>query len=96
MRELEARKVRLQSTIQDLESDVMAKPTSPSKVNWKDSKALRENLRATVKRITVDAAKKSFCAEFLDGRTYTLAVEKGMATITTPEADTERRIQLGR
>jgi DNA invertase Pin-like site-specific DNA recombinase len=94
MRKLEAEKVRLQDAIRDLESEVLAKPADPSKVNWKDSTALRENLRATVKRITVDAAKKSFCAEFLDGRTYTLAVEKGIATITTPEADTERRIEL--
>jgi DNA invertase Pin-like site-specific DNA recombinase len=95
LRELEAKRVKLQSSITDLESEVLAKPTSPSKVNWKDSAALRENLRATVKRITVDAAKKSFRAEFLDGRTYSLTVDKGFATITTPETNAERRIQLG-
>lgn len=92
MRKLEAESVKLKSTIQELESEVLAKPTSPSKVNWKDSAALRENLRATVKRITVDAAKKSFKAEFLDGRAYTLAVEKGMANITCPDGFDQRAI----
>jgi DNA invertase Pin-like site-specific DNA recombinase len=92
MRELEAQRGKLQTSITDLESEVLAKPTSPSKVNWKDSAALRENLRATVKRITVDAAKKSFKAEFLDGRTYTLAVEKGMANITCPDGFDQRAI----
>jgi DNA invertase Pin-like site-specific DNA recombinase len=92
LRELEAKKVRLQSDIQDLEAEALAKPADPGKVNWKDRAALRENLRATVKRITVDAAKKSFHAEFLDGRAYTLAVEKGIATIITPEHDIERAV----
>ncbi len=93
LRELEALKLGQESAVKDLESDVLAKPADLAKVNWKDTKALRENLRATVKRITVDAAKKSFHAEFLDGRFYTLAVNKnGMATITTSDSDAARVI----
>jgi len=93
LHELEAQRLRQESTIKDLESEVLAKPADLSKVNWKDTKALRENLRATVKRITVDAGKKAFHAEFLDGRFYTLEVGKNdMATITTSDGDARRVI----
>jgi DNA invertase Pin-like site-specific DNA recombinase len=93
--ELEALKKQKESTIEELESEALAKPADIAKVNWKDTKALRENLRATVKHITVDAGKKSFHAEFLDGRFYTLKVsEKNIATITTSDSDTARVVNF--
>jgi len=75
LRELEAKKTAQKSAVEDLESELLAKPADVAKVNWEDPVAFRENLRATVKRITVDAATKSFDAEFLDGREFTLKVD---------------------
>lgn len=93
LRELETRKVEQENVVKDLESDLLAKPTDLSKIDWKDTKALRENLRATVKRITVDSKKKWFRSEFLDSRFYELAVGKnGMATITTSDSAAARAI----
>jgi DNA invertase Pin-like site-specific DNA recombinase len=94
MREQEAKKVTLQDRIRDLETEALAKPADLAKVDWKDSKTLRENLLRTVKRITVDLVKKSFTAEFLDGRTYGLSVASEFATITSPDSDLARKIHL--
>jgi DNA invertase Pin-like site-specific DNA recombinase len=85
LREMEQRKLALQRQINDLENTRAAKPTDVSKVNWKDSAALRENLRATVKRITVDAGARSFHAEFLDGRVYTFKQEDEEVVIESPD-----------
>lgn len=79
---LEADKAALQSKIADLESATIAAPKQVSKVDWQDSAALRENLRATVKRITVDNSAKSFKAEFFDGRTYTFKQDDDKVTIS--------------
>jgi hypothetical protein len=87
LRELEAKKLELEKSINDFESETLAKPADVSKVDWKDRAALRENLRATVKRISVDAAKKSFRAQFLDGREYAFSVEGKQATIQLPDGE---------
>jgi DNA invertase Pin-like site-specific DNA recombinase len=73
--ELEAKKLRLESKVKDLESEVLAKPADVSKVDWENAEAFRDNLRATVRRITVDAAAKSFHAQFLDGHEYSSKVD---------------------
>jgi len=97
LREMEALKLAQENSLRDLESEELSKPTDLAKVNWNDEKALRENLRATVKRIEVDAGRKSFHAEFLDGRYYTLEVGKNqMATITTSDGDVKRVIHASR
>jgi DNA invertase Pin-like site-specific DNA recombinase/cell division protein FtsB len=85
LRETEQRQKELQARIHDLENEAAAKPTDMGKVNWRDSGRLRENLRATVKRITVDAAAKSFHAEFLDGRIYDFETDGETVTIKTPD-----------
>lgn len=81
LREVELSKAGLQTKIRDLESSKLAKPSDVSKINWTDRDALRDNLRATVKRITVNSLKKSFQAEFLDGRKYSFEVKDGQAVI---------------
>lgn len=86
LRELELEKAAVERQIVDLENESAAKPASPSTVNWKDHDALRENLRATVKRITVDAKGRSFEAQFLDGRSYSFKRDGSGVTITTPDA----------
>ena len=85
LRDMEATKGKLERRIQDLESESTAHHVSPSKVDWTDTAALRDNLRATVKRIDVDAKARSFVARFFDGRAYTLTVANGIATITVPD-----------
>jgi hypothetical protein len=87
LREAETRKAELQTAIAELESKAASKPMQVSKVNWRDNAALRDNLRATVKRITIDAKARSFKAEFLDGRTYSFKQDGDNVTICTPDAD---------
>lgn len=85
LRELEAKKERLKSRVADLEAAYSAKPTPASEVDWRDDVKFRDNLRATVKRITVDAQSRSFDAEFLDGRKYSLARSGDTVVVTTPD-----------
>jgi DNA invertase Pin-like site-specific DNA recombinase len=89
LREMEIKKLELAARVKELENEVQAKPADPAKINWKDRAALKENLRATVRRITVDPAVKSFQATFLDGREYALKVKDGTATVTMPSGEAE-------
>ncbi|HOX58962.1 MAG TPA: recombinase family protein [Candidatus Paceibacterota bacterium] len=86
LRELEDKKRELQRRIADLENEVAAKPTDVARIDWKDTEALRDNLRATVKRITMDAKARWFKAEFLDGRVYEFQEQGDKVRITTPDA----------
>lgn len=86
LRELEAEKTRLQSNIDSFQIETSAKPIEVSKVDWQDSAALRENLRATVKRIGVDAQKRSFICEFFDGRICDFKTNGDRVTITNRKA----------
>jgi hypothetical protein len=85
LREVELKKIELQHQVAELENEAAAKPMDSAKVNWKDSNALRDNLRATVKRITVDAKARAFKAEFLDGRVYEFKRDGETVTINTPD-----------
>lgn len=85
LREAEATKAELKKRIAELESETIAKPADVSKVDWTDHDALRENLRATVKRITIDAKAKYFKAEFFDGRVYEYQQIGDRVKISTPE-----------
>jgi hypothetical protein len=89
LRDVEQRKGELESRIRELENEAESKPVDVSKIDWRDSARLRENLRATVKRITVDASNKSFCAEFLDGRVYDFEMNGDEVIITSPDSAKE-------
>ena len=83
LREAEAKKTALESSIRDLQVDATANTRHAADLDWSDDTQLRDNLRATVKRITVDLDSHSFVAEFHDGRTYSVTADKGQVTITT-------------
>lgn len=85
LREAEDRKSELQHQIADLENQAAANPRELSKVDWQDNAALRDNLRATVKRITIDPRPRRFKAEFLDGRTYEFKQDADSVTISSPD-----------
>ena len=89
LREIERQKQELQARVNELENETAAKPADIAKIDWKDSLRLRDNLRATIKRMTVDAASKSFCAEFLDGRAYDFELKGDEVTITIPDSPEE-------
>jgi hypothetical protein len=78
MSELKAKESKLESDIQNLEAETLAKPAEVSelaKIDFEDTDGIRERLRATVKRVTVDAATRWMKAEFFDGRVYEIKVE---------------------
>ncbi|MEI6569484.1 MAG: hypothetical protein WCR20_22590, partial [Verrucomicrobiota bacterium] len=85
LRESEAKKTALESRIRDLQVDATANTRHAADLDWSDDTQLRDNLRATVKRIVVDLDSHSFVAEFHDGRTYSVTADKGQVTITTPD-----------
>jgi DNA invertase Pin-like site-specific DNA recombinase len=68
LRATEQTKRELESKVNELSNRELARPLELDKINWRDSDRLRENLRATVKKITVDAKEKWFCVEWMDGR----------------------------
>ncbi len=70
LRDAEEKKANSQSEISELEGEKFAAPKDIATVDWMDRNALRENLRATVKRITVNAKAREFRAEFFNGLTY--------------------------
>ncbi|HOC57320.1 MAG TPA: recombinase family protein [Verrucomicrobiota bacterium] len=85
VRQLVAKKQELQRTIANFENETSAAPKSVKEVDWKDTKSLRENLLATVKRITIDAKERYFKAEFLDGRTYEFQHKGDEVRMSTPD-----------
>ena len=68
LRQVEQHKMELQARVNELENETAAKPADMAKINWRDSDRLRENLRATIKKIHMDCAAKWFAVEWLDGR----------------------------
>ena len=95
LREAEAKKTVLESRIRDLQVDATANTRHPADLDWSDDTQLRDNLRAVVKRITVDLDSHSFVAEFHDGRTYTVTADKGQVTITTPDDPHQMLANIG-
>ena len=94
LREAEAKKTVLESRIRDLQVDATANTRHAADLDWSDDTQLRDNLRATVKRITVDLDSHSFVAEFHDGRTYSVTADKGQVTITTPDDPSQTLAKL--
>jgi len=68
LRAMEETKKDLESTLSELSNVALVKPIDLGEIDWHDSDRLRENLRATVKKITVDAKEKWFAVEWLDNR----------------------------
>ena len=68
LRKLEQTKREFESKVNEFSNRELARPLELDKINWRDNDRLRENLRSTVKRITMDAERKWFCCEWLDGR----------------------------
>ena len=95
LREAEAKKTVLESRIRDLQVDATANTRHAADLDWSDDSLLRDNLRATVKRITVDLDSHSFVAEFHDGRTYSVSTDKGQVTITTPDDPHQMLANIG-
>ena len=95
LREAEAKKTALESSIRDLEVNASANTKHAADLDWSDDSQLRDNLRATVKRITVDLDSHSFVAEFHDGRTYSVTADKGQVTITTPDDPHQMLANIG-
>lgn len=91
LRELETKRATIQEQIRKLDDEAIAAPRSVADVNWRDPKALRLNLRATVRKITMDAATKWFRAEFLDGRAGEYQQDGETFSITWPERLFPRR-----
>ena len=69
LRSLESRKLELQKRIDELETVEVAAPVGVSEVNWTDNQALRDNIMATVKRMTsaqkIDSSKPNSSTESL-------------------------------
>lgn len=85
LRALEARRAGLRASVSDMETDVFSRPKDMASVNWRNKNAFRDNLRATVKRITIDVGNRTFWAEFLDGRVYGYRQENGRVFISSPD-----------
>jgi DNA invertase Pin-like site-specific DNA recombinase len=79
LRTLEAKRTDLMAKVRTLESLKSATRIDMELIKWEDLSRLRENIRATVKCITVDAASKWFKTEMLDGASYTFWIKDGIA-----------------
>jgi len=91
LRQLEAKKAELGGKLRDLETLKAATRIDFEQIRWDDLSRLRENIRATVKRITVDAQDRWFRTEMLDGMHYTFWIKDGMAHF---ESDSEPRVKV--
>jgi DNA invertase Pin-like site-specific DNA recombinase len=87
---LHEEKRELERQIADAENAIAARPADLAEIDWDDREALRENLRAAVKRITVDCKKRWFKVEFLNGRAYTYREEDGKVVITSPDGQEQQ------
>ena len=95
LREAEAKKTALESRIRDLQVDATANTRHAADLDWSDDSQLRDNLRAVVKRITVDLDSHSFVAEFHDGRTYTVTASGDKITLLTPDDPHQMLANIG-
>lgn len=83
LRLLESRKAALKAKIKELDTLKSSTAINLEGINWHDMNRLKENIRATVKRITIDAAGKWFRTEMLDGAHYTLVVRNGAVELSS-------------
>ncbi len=98
LRTLEAKRTDLKAKVRTLESLKSATRIDMELIKWEDLSRLRENIRATVKCITVDVASKWFKTEMLDGASYTFWIKDGIAHFVSgvesklklPEASIEK------
>lgn len=91
LRILEAKRTDLKTKVRTLESLKAATRINLEQVEWEDLSRLKENIRATVKRITIDAKSKWFQTEMLDGARYTFWITDGIAHFVS---DAEPKIEL--
>lgn len=91
LRVLETKRAELTAKVRSLESLKSATRINVEQIGWNDLSRLRENIRATVKRITMDAKSKWFRTEMLDGTHYTFWIKDGVAHI---ESDADLKVRL--
>lgn len=82
LRALEAERDKVAQALKVADSQKHVEKVKLAAIDWDDNEALKENLRATVKRITVDAQEKSFVIETIDGRQFGYMERDGKVAFT--------------
>jgi DNA invertase Pin-like site-specific DNA recombinase len=101
LRSLETKRSELSASVRSLESLKSATRINLEQVHWEDLPHLQDNIRANVKRITMDAKSKWFRTEMLDETHYTFWITDGVAhfvsgaepKIRLPEASIKKVLQ---
>jgi DNA invertase Pin-like site-specific DNA recombinase len=91
LRSLETKRSELSASVRSLESLKPATRINLELVHWEDLPHLQDNIRANVKRITIDAKSKWFRTEMLDETHYTFWITDGVAHFVS---GAEPRIRL--
>ena len=86
LREFEIEKEHLEQKVAALRSEELAKSTPCDQIDWNDTKALKQNIRAVVKRITAHPKDRWFRVELFDGRSVSYRENRDEIVIESDEA----------